>query len=427
MREGGQVLLVITLLLLAGSMVVTSAMISLVASQHRVAKEMQLAKQSLALAEGALEEVVYRHKNGLNVSSTEVLIEGITTVTTDTTNTLDGMDVVSVSDHAGRIRKLETVLIEGDGASFAFGVQTDNGGIFLENNSEVLGNIYSNGPIVGHGLNRVTGTAISAGPSGYIYEIHATGSMYAHEIEDSYTEEDAYYQVIDVGTVVDGTKYPGSPDLATTTLPISDAMLDSWADYASSSDVLEAECIAAGGTIVYDADVTLGPAKIPCDVEFEKFPVITIAGVLWIEGDVSFTQGPEFEIHPGIGNKSVPIIVDDPADRLTSGRVDMANSGSWSGNGNRSYLLLVSRNESAEQGGSEVAIGITNSTGGALITYAPHGEINMRNNTDLTEITAYRVRLENNTQVIYDTGLASAIFNTGPGGGYVIDSWTEVE
>lgn len=425
--EGGQVMLVITLFLLAGSMIVVGTLLTLVKSQIRVVTELSLSKSAYILAEGALEEVVYRHKNALQVSASETLTEGDTTVETTSTNTGDGKIILAIGDINGRVRKIQSELIQGDGASFSFGVQTDNGGLILENNSAVNGNIYSNGPILGFNLNDVRGTAISAGPGGYISEIHATGSAYAHEIEDSFVEGDAYYTIIDVGTTVNGTKYPGSPDLATTTLPITDDLLDSWEEYASSSDILTAECAAAGGHITYDYDTTLGPAKIPCDVTFSKSPNISIAGVLWIAGNLNFTQGPKFSIDSGIGNKSVPIVVDNPSDRLTSGTISMENSGTWTGNGSRSYIMLVSRNESAEQGGAVKAIEIEQSNGGALLVYAGHGEIVLQNNTDLTEITAYRVRLQNNTEVNYDSGIASAVFSTGPGGSYFIDSWEEVE
>ncbi len=395
--------------------------------QVRVLTELSFAKSAYQAAEGALEEVVYRHHKALQVSGTENLTLSGTPVTVVTSNISGGIEVTATGDVSGRTRNVQAILLEGDGASFSFGVQTDNGGIILENNSSINGNVYSNGTVVGQNLNIVRGTVISAGPNGFVDDIHATGSAYAHEIEDSYVEDDAYYQVIDLGTTVDGTKYPGSPDLATSTLPITDNLLDSWSAFAASSGDMTAECTAAGGTLVFDADVTLGPIMIPCDVEFEKTPTVTVAGVIWIQGDLSFRQGPEFEIDTAIGNKSVPIIVDDPANRLTSGRVVMSNSGSWTGNGNRSYLMIVSRNESAEQGGGEQAILLQQSTGGALLVYAGHGEIALENNTDLTEITAYRVRLSNNTEVNYDSGLASAIFVTGPSGGYVVDSWEEVE
>jgi len=104
----------------------------------------------------------------------------------------------------------------------------------------------------------------------------------------------------------------------------------------------------------------------------------------------------------------------------------MRNSGTWTGNGNRSYIMVISRNESAEQGGAEKAILMEQSNGGSLLVYAGHGEINLQNNMELTEITAYRVRLQNLTEVNYDSGLASTVFTSGPGGSYVIDTWQEV-
>jgi hypothetical protein len=414
------------LFLLAGSFTIVSGIIAVVSSQVRVLTEMSFAKQSYMSAEGGLEDVVYRYHTGMNVTGTETLTMGDVTVTTRTTNIPGGKQVIASGVLNERERNIEAILIEGDGAAFSFGVQTHTGGLILENSSSINGNAYSNGPIEGFNLNLIRGTAISAGPAGSVSEIHATGSIFAHNIEDSWAEDDAFYTTID-STTVDGTLYPGSPDLATSTLPITDALLDTWETFAASSSVMTAECTAAGGTITFDTDVTLGPVKIPCNVVFNKFPTITVSGVIWITGNMTISQGPEFEVAPAIGNRSVPIVVDNPTNRLTSSKVVMNNSGAWSGNGDRSYLMVVSRNESAEQGGSEKAIVIQQSTGGALLVYAGHGEINLQNNTDLTEITAYRVRLQNSTEVIYDSGLASAVFVAGPGGSYVIDSWKEVE
>lgn len=426
-REGGQVMLFMTLLVLTGSMAIVATLLALVQNQVRTITELSLSKNSYILAEGALEEVVYRHKKALQVSTTETLTLGNVTVETTTSNFPGGKVVLSIGEENGRVRKIQSELIEGDGASFSFGVQTDNGGIIMENNSSINGNVYSNGPILGSNLNRVNGSAISAGPAGYITEIRATGTAYAHTIHDSHILGDAHYTSIDLATIVGGVRNAGAPTLSTTSLPISDALIDTWAEYASSSTVYDAQCIAAGGTIVFDYDVTLGPAKIPCNVRFEKNPSITISGVLWIVGNLEFKQGPKFSIHTDIGNKSVPIIVDDPNNRLTSGTVSFRNSGTWSGNGNRSYILIVSRNKSASQGGGVSAITIEQSSGGSLLVYSNHGEITLENNTTLTEITAYRVRLKNNTEVNYDSGLASAIFTTGPGGSYTIDTWQEVD
>lgn len=418
-------MLLIVLLLLAGSLAIMAGIMATVKSQVRVVNELVFAKSAYHAAEGVLEETVYRYINDMSVLSTETTSVSAVDVSTVTGDVSGGIRVVSTGNELGRERSVEAILLEGDGASFSFGIQTDSGGIILENNSSIDGNAFSNGDIVGANKNHVKGTAISAGPNGLVDEIRTDADTYAYEIRDSRVHGDAYYTTIS-GTIVDGSTST-LPAIATTSLPISDDILDSWQAFAASSSVMSAACTAGSGKITFNSDVTLGPVKIPCDVEFRLNPTITITGVIWIEGDLTITQGPTFVIHPDLGNKSVPIIVDDPSDREASGTISLQNSGLWTGNGNRSYIMLVSRNNSASNGGSEVAIGVTQTNGGALLVYAGHGEIRLRNNTELTQITAYQVRLQNNTEVIYDTGLASALFTLGPGGGYTIDSWREVE
>mgnify|MGYP003343766782 FL=1 len=90
-------------------------------------------------------------------------------------------------------------------------------------------------------------------------------------------------------------------------------------------------------------------------------------------------------------------------------------------------MLFRSQNDSAENGGSNSAIDIDNNILGDVLVYAGHGAIEMENNASLKEVTGYKIRIKNNAQVIYETGLASLLFTSGPGGGYEIESWDEVE
>ena len=81
----------------------------------------------------------------------------------------------------------------------------------MSNSSEVIGNVFSNGPIVGNNSNIIRGDVISAGPVRvWRTAFHATSSVYAHTIRNSDIEKDAYYQVIIANTEVDGV-YPGNP------------------------------------------------------------------------------------------------------------------------------------------------------------------------------------------------------------------------
>lgn len=84
---------------------------------------------------------------------------------------------------------------------------------------------------------------------------------------------------------------------------------------------------------------------------------------------------------------------------------------------------MISQNTSAENGGGESAIKIVNSAQGDLLLYAAHGEILLQNNVELKEVTAYRVHLQNSAKVTYESGLANALFLSGPSGGYTLDKW----
>jgi len=51
----------------------------------------------------------------------------------------------------------------------------------------------------------------------------------------------------------------------------------------------------------------------------------------------------------------------------------------------------------------------------------------MENNAILKEVSAYKIHLKNNAEVVYETGLANVLFSSGPGGGFEIKSWMEIE
>lgn len=90
-------------------------------------------------------------------------------------------------------------------------------------------------------------------------------------------------------------------------------------------------------------------------------------------------------------------------------------------------MLVISQNNSAENNGEEDAITILNTVSGDLLLYASHGKIYLNNSSDLREVTAYEILMRNKANVIYETGLANLLFDSGPAGGFSIISWQEVE
>jgi len=387
------------------------------------AKRLSDSNESLYVAESLANDMYYRVKNSITVDDTETLSLGNTTAEATKSAVLGGIGIVSIADKSNAIRSLSYILSTGSGASFHYGIQSGTGGIILQNSSSIIGNAYSNGPISGSGSNIISGDAISAGPNGSISGIHASGSAFAHSILDSTVDGDAYYQSISNTTVL-GTLFPSSDDQTISSLPISDDLIDEWEQIAEGGGIVSSPC-----PYKITSTATIGPVKIDCDLEISgnNFD-ITLAGPVWVSGNITIKNSPTIRVDSSLGSQSVAIIADKISNRSTSGKIELQNSASFEGSGTSgSYVLFVSQNNSAENSGSEKAITVGNSVSGSLLVYAGHGEIDIENSVDLKEVTAYRVRLKNTAQVIYETGLASLLFSSGPGGGYVLSSWDEVE
>ncbi|KKT14873.1 MAG: hypothetical protein UV94_C0006G0037 [Parcubacteria group bacterium GW2011_GWC1_43_30] len=69
----------------------------------------------------------------------------------------------------------------------------------------------------------------------------------------------------------------------------------------------------------------------------------------------------------------------------------------------------------------------TSNSSAAAILYAGEGQIEISNSAALKEITAYKLEINNSATVTYESGLANSNFSSGPGGGYEILSWKEIE
>lgn len=420
-REGQALFTAVIFFLFISSAAVLSLATSAVKSS-KISLDLLNSKKSYFLTEAAGEDAVYRILKGKNYSSQEVLgLDGFFATTTIVAGG-QGQDIESLGSVANNIRKIKIGLAPGDSqVGFHYGVQVGDGGVEMENSSSVSGNIYANGPLVGAGSNLIRGDAVSAGPAGSISGVHATSSAYSHSISNSLIDKDAYYQTIS-GTIVAGTLHPNSPDQPLRDMPISDNIVDGW-EAAATSTIISSPC-----PYVIDDDAELGPVKINCDLTIKGSPTVTLNGTVWAKGNVAIQNTATLRVNPALGGKSVAIIADNPADRLASGKIDLSNSSVFFGSGAEgSYILFISRNTSAESGGEDSCIVLENSASGDVLLYGPHCEILLKNSAKLKEVTGYKVHLQNTANVIYESGLASLLFETGPSGSYSISSWQEIK
>lgn len=417
--ERGQILLLA--LAFAGLMILTLApLVGYVTLGARTQRHAIASAQALALAEAGIDKAVYElNQNGSYAGEMNSAVPGGTFVTSvaiidGVTKRVTSTAYVPNSVTPAAVRVVKAMVgINVSAIAFQFGMQAGDGGVRLENTASIRGNLYSTGPVTGQNSNIVRGDAISAGPSGLLDGVHATSSAYAHVIHNSTVDKDAYYQSIS-GTTVGGTAYPGSPDQATSSLPIADAQIAAWESAAAAGGTISSPC-----PYKIDASVTIGPKKIDCDLDVKGSPTVTLAGPLWVSGKITIENSPTIKIDSSLGGTSVAIIADKPTDRTTSSSIELQNSAVFQGSGSPgSYMLFVSQNRSAEQGGGEEAIEVKNSVNGTVLVYAGHGDISLENSVSLKEVSAWRITAKNSAEVAYETGLANTLFSSGPGGSW---------
>lgn len=419
-RERGQALIISVIFFSIIGAIATAALAATVFKEFTITRLYADSKISYALAEGALEDVAFRVRTGMDYEEFETFGSGVRTSSSTASTTDIGIDIIAEGNMRGAIRKVRARLTEGMGVAFHYGVQTDVGGLVMENSSTVSGNVFSNGPIIGSASgNTISGDVISAGPSGYIERINAPGNMYADTLHRVNAGGEVHYITSVTNYTAPGGVFIMSEHPATSSLPITDEMVQELKDYAASSTVISSPC-----PYVISADTVIGPARIQCDVVIDGAEV-EFAGVVWIEGNLNVRGNSELHVHSSIGNMSVPVIVDNESNRLTSSQIILENNLDVFGAGSRSYVMTLSMNESAILGGSEVAIAQENFVTGKLLLYAGRGEIRISNNTSLNEVSGYRIRLVNSANVIYESGLRNALFSSGPASGFEFIGWSE--
>ncbi len=386
------------------------------------ARDFEKSKGAYYLAEAGHEDVLYRFKRSKQVSATSetLTLNGNTAVTRINTVGSSNKTLSTVGDIAQNTRRVKSAISTGTGASFSFGVQAGNGGIFMENSSSITGNVYSNGIVQGSGSNSITGSVVSATSTGGVTGVSSGGSVYSHTIGNSVIGGNAYYFSTSTftSTTVSGTKFPGSVDQATTTLPISDAQITQFEADAATGGTPSSPCIINSPT-------TWSARKVTCS-KLEIKDTLTISGWIWVTGNVEIENQGRIVLDSSLGALSAGIIANNTADRIASSMIIIKNSATFSGSGTAgSFVFLISQNNSAETGGSNKAIELQNSASGDILLYAAHGEISIANNTALKEVTAYRVRLKNSANVTYTSGLSNVLFVGSPSGAWNINDWKE--
>ena len=164
-KDAGSIMIMVAIIFIAITTTVIFSITVPVLAQIRSATRTDISKQSYYLAEAGVEDVMYRLKNSMEVSSYETLSLNGKTVETTTSDSVNGKTITSEADVSDYIRKVETQIILGSGVAFSYAIQAGTGGFDISGGSVVNGNVYANGSIIGHGGVTINGNATAANGS----------------------------------------------------------------------------------------------------------------------------------------------------------------------------------------------------------------------------------------------------------------------
>ncbi len=233
-----------------------------------------------------------------------------------------------------------------------------------------------------------------------------TSSAYSTTISNSTVTGDAYANTI-TNSTVHGSRNAGTgidPPYQVD-FPFTAAEINEWKAGAAVS-------VQNGDyTLPHDQSATLGPKKIVGNVSIGNKSTLTLSGVLYITGDLFLDNNSIIKVDPSYGSLSGVIIVD--------GTVTASQGVTFKGSGQASSYLLVASLAQDDGTYNGPVISVDNGTTG-VIFFAPYGMISLSENATAKQITALKIKLQENATITYDSGLASTEFSVGPQAGWAV-------
>lgn len=259
-------------------------------------------------------------------------------------------------------------------------------------------------------------TYLGAGP-GTINSVAVAGNAYANTVTNSTITGSLYCQT---GSGNNKSCNTGLADPVPLNMPLSQGNIDQWITDATAGGTITGNCPGAAG-----CSTVLGPKKINGNLTLTNSASLTLTGVVHVTGTVNISNNGEVKCDVSFGTDSCVLVTD--------GSIDVSNNGKVNGSGQvGSYALLVSLitgcNGSGGSGCASGSSGINlgnNLTGGIFYTTA--SMINISNNAEIKSVVGYKLQLSNNAVIKYEQGVANTNFSSGPGGGWNVKSWSEVQ
>jgi Tfp pilus assembly protein PilX len=196
------------------------------------------------------------------------------------------------------------------------------------------------------------------------------------------------------------------PDPTPQPMPLSDANIQDWKDDAAIGDTLP------GDYHVNWAGATLGPNVITGNLLVDGGGTLTVSGTLYVHGNITLTGGGKIKLAESYGSSNGVIICD--------GYVILEGGSSFAGSGeDGSYPFLITTSACPVAPGCNGHEAISLSGGaGTVAIIAQDGNALINGGSALKEVTAKQITMSGGATLVYDSGLISANFTSGPGGSW---------
>lgn len=406
-NQKGAVSLIIIMLVISAMLGITATIFIATSGEQKILGHSLKSVQAYYAAESGLEDALLRLQKDLSWSSPYSLEVGSASTTITISDIVGGSRTLIVTgDLSNHLRTVAvTYEITADDVSFNYGAQAGDGGVVMANGSTIEGNLFSNGSVDMTGSAEITGTAIVAQNGNYLKGGNVGEDAHVDYCEDVNITGKLYLNSESGCTAAATSSLSG--EIATTSLPITDEQINEWKDEALAGGTITGNYIKDSGT------QDLGPIKIEGDMTIQNTATLYLTGTVWVTGTITIENSAEVRLHSDYDTLSGVLLSDDV--------ITLQNLAKALGTGETgSYLLLLS----TYSGGTAITI---QNNFEADILFANNGEVVVANSTNLREVTAYKLSLANNTTVVYETGLASALFTSGPGGSWTVTNWREIE
>lgn len=414
LSEKGFAALFITLLVLLVMSGIAISLAVITLGQERVSGNITKSTQSYYLAEAGVEDALLKLSKAKPFSTPYSFSSAAGSTTVEISDQIGGArTITSAGNVSSRIRKIQVVYqISSDAISFYYGAQVGDGGMEMGNNSEIQGNVFSNGNVTGGGA--IDNDIIVAGNGNKIQGgLHVKGNATVHSCENATVDGNLIY--VSGGSVqnctVGGAISTRPNQVDSEPLPIPQSQIDDWKSKAAAGGINTNNVIISGTQSM--GPVQIGTPSQPKNLTISNNSTLQVTGTIYVTGNITTGNGSKIQLDTSYGSLSGTVMAD--------GVITVGNNAILTGSGQvGSYILILS----TKSGSGAIVVG-NNALGAVFYTSA--GGITLSNNMTAREVTGYQITLSNNAVIQYESGLGSLMFSSGPGGGWEVASWKEVE